>query len=487
MAQLATQSSGEQVKAPCLFQSGVRFRARPSDVLKDFFARAIGCQRVVFNAKVTEDRLFAAQRRMLLKDDPEAKITTPLDQSYSQFKDDELSPWLSEVPSQILRNGAVRWMNAKQRQLKGLAKAPKLRNKSNFNSVLITKELFRFTDIADPDTGEIKRYLVIGTVADVIDILDFDAHIPYGEPNQITVRKTGHKWWLSFSYAHEAPVDYIERTDEELAYELNGLSEPELRLATLGIDRNVKDNCVATSDGRFFDFYDIQKERMARKEKGKIRYQKKFARQTKGSANSRKTLQRMAAKQEYITHVRSDFSHQTSHALVTAPANDDRAPLLIGIEDLKVKNMVKKPKAKQDPKTGKWLQNGRKAKAALTKKILGACWGTIKTQVHYKAKRNNALVVAVAPHYTSQMCSQCGHTSPDNRHEERFICQRCHHYAHADTNAGLNIRALAIAKVRDNQAVNKVKKSVAFKRKSTGRESSGVPVESCKTQHKAAQ
>ena len=385
-------------KVNASFQSGVRFRARPSETLKQFFAQAIGCQRVIYNAKVGEDRLFAQHRRMEIASGvPEEEIKTPLDRCYSQFKDKELTPWLYEMFSQILRNGADRWMNAKQRQLKGLAKAPTIRNKHNFNSVLITKELFRFTDITDPVTGEIKQHLVIGTVADVIDILEFDAHIPFGAPNQITIRRTSSKWWLSFSYAHDAPEDYVPRTAEELAYELNMLSEPELRLATLGIDRNVKDNCVATSDGRFFDFSDAQKERIARKEKGKIRHQKKFARQEKGSANSRKTLRRMGAKQDYITHVRGDFSHQTSHSIVTTPANDDRAPLLLGIEDLKVKNMVKKPKVKQDPKTGKWLKNGRKAKSTLTKKILGSCWGSIKTQVQYKAERRNALVVAVAP------------------------------------------------------------------------------------------
>ena len=473
--------------APASWQSGVRFRARPSAALADFFSKAIGAQRVIYNAKVMEDRLFAAQRRMVLRDNPEAEINTPLDQSYSQFKDKSLTPWLFDMPSQILRNGAVRWMGAKQRQLKGLAKAPTLRNKSNFNSVLLTRELFRFMDITHPDTGEVKNYLVIGTPADVIGILDFDAHRPYGEPNQIVVRRTGNKWWLSFSYSHAAPAEYFERTDEELAYELRRLSEPELRLATLGIDRNVKDNCLATNDGRFFDFYDIQKERMARKEKGRIKYQKKFARQMKGSANSRKTLRRMAAKQEYINDVRADFSHQTSHRLLNSPANDDRTPLLIGIEDLKVKNMVKKPKAQQDPKTGKWLKNGHTAKSALSKKILGSCWGTIRTQLQYKAKRKNVLVVPVAPHYTSQKCSHCGHTSPDNRHGSWFICQRCDFSAHADTNAGCNIRALAVAKVRDNQVVNPVKKRVAYKRKMSGRESSGVPVENDKTPSKAVQ
>ena len=46
-----------------------------------------------YNAKVEEDRLFAAQRRMLKRDYPLSKIPTPLDQTCSQFKSAELSPW----------------------------------------------------------------------------------------------------------------------------------------------------------------------------------------------------------------------------------------------------------------------------------------------------------------------------------------------------------------------------------------------------------
>jgi len=72
-------------------------------------------------------------------------VKTPLDQQYAQFKDRELTRWLYEVPSQILRKRCgVRWMSAKQRQLKGLSQAPRRRCRKDFNSVVITRELFRF-------------------------------------------------------------------------------------------------------------------------------------------------------------------------------------------------------------------------------------------------------------------------------------------------------------------------------------------------------
>jgi hypothetical protein len=75
------------------YQSGVKFRARPDKSMQGALNQWIGCQRVVYNAKVAEDSYFAAQRRLHLRDDPDAECKTPLAQQYSQFKS-ELTPWL---------------------------------------------------------------------------------------------------------------------------------------------------------------------------------------------------------------------------------------------------------------------------------------------------------------------------------------------------------------------------------------------------------
>ncbi|MDP2368488.1 hypothetical protein [Rhodoferax sp.] len=79
------------------------------------------------------------------------------------------TPWLSEVPSQILRNGADRWMDAKTRQLKKLAKAPRPRNRGNFNSVLISSELFRFKDQVDA-SGQFSKVLELGTASGKVGV-----------------------------------------------------------------------------------------------------------------------------------------------------------------------------------------------------------------------------------------------------------------------------------------------------------------------------
>lgn len=453
-------------------QSGVRFRAYPGPVLRAILAQWIGCQRVIYNSKVSEDHLFASQRRLVLRSDAGAEVNTPLDRQYSQFKNPELTPWLSDVPSQVLRNGCDRWWEGKQRQLKGLAKAPTFRNKRNFNSVVLTNELFRFIEHEDAQ-GVFHAKLELGTYCNPVGCLDFVAHREFGVPKQIIVRRTANHWWLSFSYEH-TQSDFVQRDAAELAYELDLLDDDALEAATLGIDRNVKDNCVATSDGRFFALSAVQQDRLRRKAVGAVRHQKRLSRKVKGSRNQAKARKRLAAKHDYRANVARDFSHQTTNAVVRQPANSAGAPKLIGLENLKIKSMTARPKARQDD-AGRWLRNGAAQKAGLNRSILASCWGSIAQQIGYKAHRINTLVLKVPAAYSSQECSSCGHTHPDNRHEQRFVCQRCGFTAHADTNAGCNVAARAVQQVRDHRVVVKPRKRVAFRRRTpTGAEGSGV-------------
>ena len=453
------------------FQSGVRFLALPNAQQAATLRRWIGCQRYIFNAKVEEDRLFAAQRQMMLREDVGAVIRTPLDRLYAQFKDDNLTPWLSEVPSQVLREGTYRWFNAKQRHLKGLAHAPKKRSPHDFNSVMLCSDLFKFTK---------ENRLIIGTAKFPVGVLRFKAHRTFGSPKMITLRESAGRWFVSFSY--EQSVDSVEsagrdskllREPQELAYELGLLGEKEVAALTLGIDRNVADNYVATSHGDFFSPEAVMLERIARKARGAKRQQRHLARTQKGSANRRKAAARIARKYRYKVEVLRDFAHKTSLAL------SDSGAKLIVFEDLKIQNMTRKSKPKQD-NSGRWLRNGRSAKAGLNRSILSSAWGCIRVMTQYKAARRNVLVAFVCPHHSSQGCSLCGHTHPENRRGAAFTCQRCGYARHADLNAAENIAARGVALLRSGELEKppKATKRVAVKRKkNSGSVRPGVSVE----------
>ena len=66
----------------------------------------------------------------------------------------------------------------------------------------------------------------------------------------------------------------------------------------------------------------------------------------------------------------------------------------------------------------------------------------LKSFVEYKAEERGCTVVAVDPRHTSQACSRCGHTAPNNRRSQRrFVCRSCGFELHADLNAARNIAA----------------------------------------------
>ncbi|MGO9612992.1 MAG: helix-turn-helix domain-containing protein [Dissulfurispiraceae bacterium] len=157
--------------------SGVKFRAYPNKEQSAVLNCWIGCQRFVYNSKVEEDLYFRTFRNNALT---LTGVQAPIDQQYSQFKDDELTPWLFEVPSQILRNGAYRFMQAYARFFKGLSQRPSRKKRHGRQTVLLTKELFQFMptgQTTEVNEGLVKEHrLIIGTERFMVGELKFTAH-----------------------------------------------------------------------------------------------------------------------------------------------------------------------------------------------------------------------------------------------------------------------------------------------------------------------
>lgn len=119
-------------------QIGNRFRCYPTPAQAQTLLRWIGCQRHIYNAKVGEDRYF---RQFARKSLAHAGQHAPIDQQYAQFKT-EITPWLAEVPSPVLRNGAVLWKQAYSRFFAKLGGRPTIHKKIGKQSVWLTSELF---------------------------------------------------------------------------------------------------------------------------------------------------------------------------------------------------------------------------------------------------------------------------------------------------------------------------------------------------------
>jgi putative transposase len=112
---------------------------------------------------------------------------------------------------------------------------------------------------------------------------------------------------------------------------------------------------------------------------------------------------------------------------------------LIVVEDLKVSNMTKHSKAKQDD-NGKYLPNKQAQKSGLNKAILDQGWSMFVGMLQYKQAELGGVVLKVPPHYTSQTCPCCHHVDKENRQtQSEFVCVECGYAENADVVGAKNV------------------------------------------------
>ncbi|MCY3826095.1 MAG: transposase [Candidatus Dadabacteria bacterium] len=227
-----------------------------------------------------------------------------------------------------------------------------------------------------------------------------------GVPKQAVLRHDGHRWRAFVSYE----VEVEKRPD-------NG--------EVLGVDMNARQ--IATSDGDFYFLPDLEK-----KEKRKKWYQRKMARQVKGSNRRKDTKKKLRKASRKIANTRRNWIHKTTSEVSGKCGT-------IVTEDLKVRNMTASAK-------GTVENPGRnvRQKAGLNRAMLDTAMGEIRRNLEYKCGK----LIKVNPAYTSQTCSECGHTDKENRKSQaRFLCVSCGFVSNADTNAAINIRRLGMAQL----------------------------------------
>lgn len=436
-------------------QIGNRFRCYPTPAQAQTLLQWIGCQRDIYNAKVREDQYFRAFARKSLQ---HVGQFAPIDQQYSHFKT-ELTPWLSQVPGSVLRNGTVLWKGAYSRFFAKLGGRPVIQKRHGKQSVWLMADLFKFTPIVDPETGNIAAHeLTIGTKKHPIGTLQFKAHKDYKIPASIHLSIHCGQWHVSFNYND----DTIEPSEKDTTTWLMQHNEAELRAMTLGLDRGVY-LPLAGSDGQQFGFSEKQETRVRKQEKYKKCWQRRQARREQGSTRWVKAKRKVARYQRYGVDVRRDVAHKSSHAL----ASDPRYKLYV-FEALKVKNMTKKSKPKQD-EHGRWIKNGAAAKSGLNKAILGSVWGSTKIFLQYKARRQGKLAIDVPPFHSSQECAACGYIHQDNRvSQSEFVCLRCGNTDHADHNASKVIAMRGVRQLLDGKCTKKEKKRTGILKSKVG-------------------
>ncbi len=451
--------------------NGYKFRLYPDAEQQQILLQWMGSQRLIYNAKVQEDRYYRRfQQRMVGTVGEEI----PLDQEYSRFIT-ERTAFLRQVPSPILRNGAVKFRQAYSRFFQKLGERPKIKKKTGRQAVWVTQELFEFIPPIDDQIGEIGSYqLALGTEKFPVGVIPYVAHRSHAVPASIHIVVEGGHWWLSFAAEDPAvamPAKTVDAATERIAEDLRHLSGEQLTERTLGGDRGVA-KPLATSDGQVFDLLPVQKPRIQKARRQRQRWQRRAARRKKGSQNQKKAYRKVARYQRYEVNVRQEYAHQTSHALVVNATYD-----LYAFEGLQINNMTKRPKPKKDTQ-GLFLPNGAKAKAGLNRAILTSAWGQVVTFTRYKALRRGKLVIMVPFATSSQECAVCTFISPDNRlTQAEFVCQRCGHIDNADHNAAVVIAKRGIKRLLSGDPLTKLHHTTRIFRKLGPERSEGTPGE----------
>ena len=181
-------------------------------------------------------------------------------------------------------------------------------------------------------------------------------------------------------------------------------------LEVLGIDRGIV-NIAVCSDNRFFNSKKIKNRR------ARYAYLRKEL-QSKGTQSARQKLKRLSGRERrFVTDVNHCISKQIVNSEYTVFAFEDLSKI-----------RVQKRRGKEfDRKLNNWS------------------FYQLEQFLGYKAEALGKHVLLVDARYTSQKCSNCGHTYKGNREGSAFRCRKCGFELHADLNASRNIAQAGIS------------------------------------------
>jgi len=179
----------------------------------------------------------------------------------------------------------------------------------------------------------------------------------------------------------------------------------------VGLDVGLK-VFYANSDGETVEIPQYYRKAEKRLNRLNRKKSKKFRKGQPQSNNYQKARKRYARKHLRISRQRRGFVEK--EALRVIKSND-----FIAYENLNIQGMVK---------------NSR-----LAKSINDVAWSTFRQWLEYFGFKYGKATVAVAPHNTSQNCSNCGQKVPKSLSTRTHICPHCGYVEDRDINAAINI------------------------------------------------
>ena len=410
---------------------GVILKIYPSDQQKHIIAVNDGAQRAVYNRLVasgneiyrlrkTADLVPADKKRLedVIRQyrNPDGKNPSP-DPKHIK----NALPFLNEkdVDSQTvtsaIRNYQAAWKNMREHHT-GVPTFHKKTHEQSYqtsNHYQSDREGLNGGNIRFLDKEHLKLP-IIGRIRcsgspEIIDKLF--SHSSQTRIGTVTVsRDAVGEYWVSLQIASDDPfVRTLPKTGSQI-----------------GIDLNLAD-LVNDSEGGSFE-----NPRFGKKLEGKLaKAQKKLSRRAekakkdnrklRDNRNYQKQRKKVAYLQRKIARQRADYLNCVSKQLI-------KSHDLIAAENLKVSNLLKNH--------------------CLAKAISDAGWRTLLTLLQQKGEMYGRDVILVAPQYTTQTCSVCGHVMTGDQKlplsAREWDCPECGAHHVRDTNAAKNILVKAL-------------------------------------------
>jgi putative transposase len=300
------------------------------------------------------------------------------------------SPWLADVPRNVLAQRLIVLDIAWQRCFNGLSQQPRWKKKDR--DVL---------GLCEPHP-KVWRLTTQGIVFPKLGSIPLVLHRPIGgTPKTCTIKRDGDQWFASISC--------------EVTIRDPGLSSK----SAVAIDRGIS-KLVADSNGQVIfnpRFLQGATQRLRRA-------QRAVSKKTKGSKNRKKASVRVARRFRKVRRQRAHLLHGISNHYAKNHGT-------VIIENLQIANMTASAAGTlEEPGTHV------RQKSGLNRAILDASWGMFADMLAYKLEATGGRLVKVSAAYSSQTCAACFSIDYASRvSQSEFICTSCAHEDDADVNA----------------------------------------------------
>lgn len=402
-------------------QRGYVFRLIPTKEQEQYFWKAAGAARFIYNWALDERKRIKEEKDISLSGYDMCKLLT-------QLKKEPEYAWLNEIHNKMLKKAVLDCDDAFQRMYKGQNKFPKYKSKKNttpsfyvetsiaYRGTVFTKD----GNLVNKSYAQIKFFhnntVQLSGIGKVRLSSKAKAYnLWYLTENNIPVcngrvKYDGEHWNLSFSL--DIPQKKSELTNE-----------------IIGIDLGIKATAIC-SNGKLCKNINKTSSHIKKLERRKKRYQRQLSRKyemnkvkTKDTnkffyikTNNIKKLEKKVAKiDRTLSNIRKTYNHQISKEIV------DMKPQMIVMEDLNIKGMMK---------------NKHLSKAIQQQNLY-----QLNTFIKYKAESQGTKFVKAPRNYKStQICSKCGAVHKMNLSQRLYKCTECGHTEDRDLNAAHNLQ-----------------------------------------------